>query len=320
MAALALAQYGSGAVITALLHPFGYAKVLMQVGHEPLPAEISKTFIFRKDVLVYPNIFRYMGHIRKVDGFFGLYRGVVPRVLAGTIGNIVQYNIQDKVKIVDKKNKKRDELGTKEEEEEFIPWLKQFAKETTQDTLGRCCGVIVSHPFHVIMVRCMVQFVGRETQYNSVLSSVKEIYHHDGVLGFFSGLVPRVLGEIIAIWVTSFLAKLLNKYFIQEKELKSYTSAACGLFVAHFTYPFTLVTNIMAVSGSGLAAGSPPYMPMYDSWFKCMISLSEDGDLKRGANAFWRFSKSKHLPALTRYRSKPSTTTSYSRPSHHSFK
>ncbi|CAL1532671.1 unnamed protein product [Lymnaea stagnalis] len=318
MAAIALAQYGSGAVITALLHPFGYAKVLMQVGHEPLPPESTRTFLFRKEVYVYPNIFKYIGHIKKVDGFTGLYRGVFPRVLAGTIGNLVQYNIQDLLKS-NEKQKKNDEseASSRLQEEDFVPWLKQFAKETSEDTLCRCCGVIVSHPFHVIMIRSMVQFIGRETQYNSIWSSTKEIYQHDGVLGFFAGLVPRLIGEVIAIWVTTFLAKLINKYCITEKDLKSYTGAACGLIVAHFTYPFTLVTNVMAVSGSGLAAGRDPLMPVYTNWWSCMNSLSADGELKRGANAFWRIYKPKPAIVLTKVRAKP---TGYQKSSHSSYK
>ena len=36
-----------------------------------------------------------VGHIRAVDGFWGMYRGVGPRVIAGTVGNLVQYNVQD---------------------------------------------------------------------------------------------------------------------------------------------------------------------------------------------------------------------------------
>ncbi|XP_059169117.1 mitochondrial carrier homolog 2-like [Physella acuta] len=293
-------------VITALLHPFGYAKVLMKVGHEPLAPESTTTFLFRKDVYVYPNIFKYLGHIKKLDGFTGLYRGVVPRILAGTIGNLVQYNIQDRIKLHEKKPKKwKDELSILDgDDEEFVPRLKQFAKETSEDTLGRCCGVIVSHLFHVIMIRSMVQFIGRETQYNSIWSSTKEIYNHDGILGFFSGLVPRLIGEIIAIWVTSFLAKVINKYLIQENDLKSYTGAACGLVVSHFTYHFTLVTNVMAVNGSGLAAGSYPNMPLYNNWWDCMRYLSSEGDLKRGANAFWRMYKPKPT-VLTKMRPKP---------------
>ena len=34
-----------------------------------------------------------MGHIKEIDGFRGLYRGVIPRVLAGTFGNMVQINV-----------------------------------------------------------------------------------------------------------------------------------------------------------------------------------------------------------------------------------
>ncbi|XP_005103103.1 mitochondrial carrier homolog 2 [Aplysia californica] len=284
--AFALAQYGSGAVITAVLHPFGYAKVLMQMGHEPLQPEVSTTFFFHKQTMTYPNIFKYIGHIKYVDGFWGLYRGVFPRVLAGTLGNLVQYNIQDKFKALRDQKPKGERV--KPEDEDFVPWLQNFAKETSEDTLARCCGVIVSHPFHVIMVRSMVQFVGRETQYNTVWSSVKEIYEHDGILGFFSGLIPRLIGEILTIWLTSFLAQTINKYLVQEKDLKSYTGAACGLVVSHFTYPFTLVTNIMAVNNCGLRASQPPMMPVYNGWVDCLRTLAQEGNIKRGANAFWR--------------------------------
>ncbi|GFS12303.1 mitochondrial carrier homolog 2 [Elysia marginata] len=288
MAALALAQYGSGAALTALLHPFGYAKVLMQVGHEPLAPVPSTTFIFRRDVLVYPNIFKYMGHIKEVDGFRGLYRGVVPRVLAGTFGNMVQINIQGRLKESESKSSKGRDTSA-EDDEEFVPWLQKFAQETSEETISRCCGVIASHPFHVIMVRSMVQFVGRETKYNSIWSSTKEIYEQEGILGFFAGLVPRLIGEVITIWFTNFLARFINKYLVQEK-----------LVVSHLTYPFTLVTNVMAVSGSRLYAGQQPIMPVYKNWTECMSSLSRDGDLKRGASAFWRVYKPRPVQLLAR--------------------
>ncbi|BFZ09450.1 hypothetical protein BsWGS_12488 [Bradybaena similaris] len=289
MVALAMLQYGSGAAITALLHPFGYAKVLMQVGHEPLLPERAKTFFLRKEVLVYPNIFKYIAHIKKVDGLWGLYRGVLPRIVAGTLGNLVQYNIQNRIKLSqEKKTPTETERSHDKIDEDFVAWLKVFAKETSEDTLSRCCGVIVSHPFHVIMVRCMVQFIGREDKYDSIYSSIKEIFDRDGILGFFVGLIPRLIGEVIAIWLTSFLTQVINKYMVQEKDVQSYTGAACGLIVSQFTYPFTLVTNIMAVNNCGLVGGQFPQMPTYSNWFDCMRSLSQEGELKRGASAFWR--------------------------------
>ncbi|GFO42121.1 mitochondrial carrier-like protein 2 [Plakobranchus ocellatus] len=90
----------------------------------------------------------------------------------------------------------------------------------------------------------------------------------------------------------------------QIKDLKSYTGAACGLVVAHFTYPFTLVTNVMAVSGSRLRAGQQPMMPAYKGWTDCFSSLSREGDLKRGASAFWRLYKPRPLQLVARNLSK----------------
>ena len=37
----------------------------------------------------------------------------------------------------------------------------------------------------VISVRCMAQFVGRETIYNTVVDSVVHIYNNEGIKGFY---------------------------------------------------------------------------------------------------------------------------------------
>jgi len=315
MAHVAFVQYGSGALVTALLHPFGYAKVLMQVGHEPLQPTVASAFITNKRFMCYPNIFKYMGHIKQTDGFMGLYRGVFPRVIAGTVGNLVQTNITEVIKA-----NNEDTQARQESEKDLAEWLKQFAITTSEDTLARCCGVLVSHPFHVIMIRSMVQFIGRETKYNTVFSSVREIWEHDGILGFFSGLIPRLVGEVITIWMTAMFSQLLKKYLLEDHaEMNDYTGAACGpikrrylkfiqvknerkkpnkmesaklkymqLVVSNFTYPFTLVANIMAVTNSGLEAGSPPHMQHYTGWLECYSHLSQLGDTKRGAASFRR--------------------------------
>ena len=286
MAAITLAQFGTGALVTATLHPLGFAKVLIQTGYEPLPPK-SSVSLFGKESLVYPNVLQYISHIKKVDGFWGMYRGVFPRVLSGTLGNIVQHNVAEKLKAA--ATDKKTEKSEGEEEDEVVSWLKNFCFDTTQETISRCCGIVVSHPLHVVTVRCMIQFVGRESAYDTVFGSLREIYNNDGILGFFAGLVPRLIGEILTVWITNFLARLLNRYLVEEKDMKSYTAAACGLVVSHFTYPLTLTSNIMAVNGSGLQGASPPRMPRYDSWIDCFSHLHSTGQLKRGASMFWRY-------------------------------
>ncbi|KAL8578918.1 hypothetical protein ACOMHN_001880 [Nucella lapillus] len=287
MAAITLAQYATGAMVTTTLHPLGYAKVLIQAGYEPLPPSPCVS-LFGRESLVYPNVLRYISHIKKVDGFTGLYRGLFPRVLSGTLGNFLQSSVAEKLKaaIADMP---LEEGNEGEEDNELAVFLRGFCIDTAQETVSRCCGIIASHPFQVITVRCMLQFVGRETAYDSLFSSIREVYENDGILGFFAGLMPRLVGEIMMVWVTNLMARLLNRYLVEEKDMKSYTAAACGLVVSHFTYPFTLISNIMAANGSGLLAASPPRVPRYDNWLDCFNDLQAKSQLKRGASMFWRY-------------------------------
>ncbi|KAL3881277.1 hypothetical protein ACJMK2_027733 [Sinanodonta woodiana] len=271
--------YGVGAGVTTLFHPIGYAKVLIQIGHEPIEP-ISSSTIFGKEKLYYPNVFQYISYIKRTDGFFGMYRGLFPRVLGGLVGTAVQ-NAANQYFTPAKAQKEE----TVKNEEEFLDWLKTFAKETSQETVTRCLGIIASQPFHVVMLRSMAQFVGGEKQYSGIYTGLVEIYQTDGISGFFAGLVPRIMGEVIAIWLTNFVASVLNKYFIESKEMKSYTHALCGLFVSVITYPFQLVSNIMGVNGAELVAAPSP---KYTDWRDCWAQLNQQGQLKRGSSIFFR--------------------------------
>lgn len=51
-------NFGMRLGVSSALHPFEYAKVLIQLGHEPLAPHPGRTF-FGRNVLVLPNIFKY---------------------------------------------------------------------------------------------------------------------------------------------------------------------------------------------------------------------------------------------------------------------
>lgn len=51
-------SFGMRLGVQAALHPFQYAKVLIQLGFEPIAARPGRTF-FGKPVMVLPNIFKY---------------------------------------------------------------------------------------------------------------------------------------------------------------------------------------------------------------------------------------------------------------------
>uniref|UniRef100_A0A674P118 Mitochondrial carrier homolog 2 n=1 Tax=Takifugu rubripes TaxID=31033 RepID=A0A674P118_TAKRU len=271
---------GSG--LTVLSHPLMYIKVLIQVGHEPLPPTLGRN-LFGRQVYQLPGLFAYAQHIIRIDGKVGLFKGLGPRLCAGTIGTLVHG------RVVQVSCARR--CGTPEEL--LHQETGQARVLTTREMLARSCATIVTHPFHVITLRCMIQFIGRETKYSGVLDSIVTVYREEGVLGFFAGLIPRLLGDVFSLWICNLLAHFLNTYAIDESmshtgEIRNCSQAVTGFFASMLTYPFVLVSNLMAVNNCGLAGGLPPYASVYPTWVDCWRHLSREGNMSRGNSLFFR--------------------------------
>ncbi|XP_035864422.1 mitochondrial carrier homolog 1 isoform X2 [Sander lucioperca] len=287
-----------GAGVTAITHPLLYVKLLIQVGHEPLPPTVGTT-MFGRRVLYLPGFFSYAHHIVKVDGKRGLFRGLSPRIVSSAISTVVR----SKVKQVELLSK-RDELQTS---------LRKVVKETSHEMIIQCLSRVATHPFHVMSVRCMAQFVGREVKYGGIFSCIVKIFKEEGVAGFYVGLIPHVAGEVLFLWFCNLLAHFINTYavdesvspsplwmleervyerqqamFTQASAIRSYTKFVMGIAVSALTYPFMLVADIMAVNNCGLAAGLPPHSPIFKSWLQCWNHLSHKDQLFRGSSFFFR--------------------------------
>ncbi|XP_013876645.1 mitochondrial carrier homolog 2 [Austrofundulus limnaeus] len=283
---------GSG--LTVASHPLMYIKVLIQVGYEPLPPTLGRD-LFGRPVQQLPGLFAYARHIVKIDGKAGLFSGLGPRLCAGAVGTIVHGKVAQKCQ--EKGTLKV--LGVQQKAAEGS--LQYVVNETTKEMIARSCATIVTHPFHVITLRCMVQFIGRETKYSGVFDSIVTVYREDGILGFFAGLIPRLLGDILSLWICNLLAHVINAYVIDDSmshtgEIKNCSQAVTGFFASMLTYPFTLVSNLMAVNNCGLAGGLPPYASVYPTWVDCWRHLSKAGNMSRGNSVFFR-----KLPAGRKY-------------------
>ncbi|NWR83236.1 MTCH2 protein, partial [Furnarius figulus] len=306
---------GSG--LTVLSQPLMYVKVLVQVGYEPLPPTLGRN-IFGRQVYQLPGLFSYAKHIVKVDGRAGLFKGLAPRLCSSAIGTVVH----SKVLQVDPPDSSLP-LQSGASKKEPVSSLEQVLKETSREMVARSAATLITHPFHVITLRCMVQFIGRETKYSGTLSAFATIYREEGILGFFAGLIPRLLGDILSLWLCNMLAYLINTYALENgvwiwepggtpgmgiqvplllpqvstmTEMKSYSQAVTGFFASMLTYPFVLVSNLMAVNNCGLAGGLLPYAPTYSSWLDCWSQLHREGNMSRGNSLFFR-----KVPAGKRY-------------------
>ncbi|KAG5873024.1 hypothetical protein JTB14_012624 [Gonioctena quinquepunctata] len=269
-------NYALRIIVNTASHPFEYAKVLIQIGYEPIAPRPAKT-LFGKPALKLPNIFEYVKHIKTIDGFQGCYVGLVPKVTGNLLSAVVTQRLSDYLEPPNVEDDYEEEEPTEEQKKA------KFIKGVKCDLITHTAAIIVSQPFHVITVRMMAQFVGRETRYTGIFGSIREVYQQNGVLGFFSGLVPRLLGDILSLLLASSLTFAINYYVIEEKELKVYTSATMTFLATAITYPFQVVSNCMAVTNSGLAAGSR-LMPHYNTWMDCWADFFKESNIM-----FWKY-------------------------------
>lgn len=267
-----------GAGATMIQHPAVYVRLLIQVGHEPLPTSWG-TALFGRRVQYLPGLFSYVRHIVRVDGKCGLFRGLYPHIVSCAICTVVK-----------RKVKQMEIISVKEEQETSLTTL---VKEMSQEMLVHCLSRVACHPFHVLSVRCMAQFVGREVKYSGMLRGMVCIIKEEGLAGLYVGLVPHVLGELLYLCGYNLLCHFINTYtddetLSQASAIRSYTRFVINIAMNLVRAPFMQVANLMALNDCGLAAGLPPYSPVFKSWLHCWSHLHSQGDLFRGTSLFFR--------------------------------
>ena len=167
---------------TTLAHPMEFAKVLIQIGHEPVDPKHTKTLLGRP-ALSLPSVFGYMGHIRRRDGFLGLYRGCTTKIIGLGVSTVVS----DKVKrALEAKHFFVKEPAALERDEDDMTAEERrdkMADDAIKEMAEKLACLILTQPLHVCTVRAMAQFVGNESKYDGILSSIVAIYQENGVLG-----------------------------------------------------------------------------------------------------------------------------------------
>jgi len=278
------------AAATTASHPFQYAKALIQLGYEPLEPSQRKSLL-GKPVLAYPSVFSYVGYIRSRDGFTGLWSGLAPKLCSLGLNHIVQEKFNEVYPAEAELTEEQEEELEEEEKR------RRVVRATTRDIACRITCIVATQPLQVIAYRAMAEFVAGDGKYSGGLTcgiygGLCEILRENGLVGLWSGLAPRVVGEVGVLATTATLTYLVNTYVMKDqemKEMKQYTSHLASLLAGSIFYPFQVVTTCMAVSRSGLPMGYPPCMPFYGSWMDCLQQLRAKNQLKRGSSLLWRY-------------------------------
>jgi len=114
-------------------------------------------------------------YIKSVDGFFGCYRGIFPRICQSIVSQTVYKKIASKNPFFgdygDGKTQteavrlNRARSGAVVRGSQTSEDIETMARHTGWEILSVTASTIASQPFYVICVRSMAQFVGRETKY-----------------------------------------------------------------------------------------------------------------------------------------------------------
>ncbi|NWW45449.1 MTCH1 protein, partial [Pedionomus torquatus] len=226
-------------------------------------------------------------HIVEVDGKRGLFRGLTPRLISSTLSTITRGSVKKgcprrRCRLAE--SRADPSRGMEKEQNGAALCLGGFA--------GRNCWWLQSvwdrESNPCTLAHSSFPFPG-----SGVFSSIGRIFKEEGILGFFVGLVPHILGDVIFLWCCNLLAHFINTYavddnFSQASVIRSYTKFVMGIAVSMLTYPFLLVGDLMAVNNCGLRAGLPPYAPAFTSWVHCWRYLSAQGQLFRGSSLLFR--------------------------------
>ncbi|KAG6797713.1 mitochondrial carrier 2 isoform X1 [Apis mellifera caucasica] len=272
-------------LMNTVSHPIEYAKVLIQIGYEPIPPRPTTT-LFGQPALALPNVFQYVRYIKNVDGFTGCYRGLIPKLCAYTMSAVAFEKTSKSIKFKDEPSKEIYDCDLEESQKH-----KKYIYEFIRDLISRMIGIIVSHPLDVIALRMMAQFVGGETKYKYIINLISfvEVYKENGIMGYYAGLLPRLIGNAAVLMLVSSSTYAIDKYIISDRELKPYAVSTIRFIATTITYPFLVVSHCMAINNCGLIAGLPPQMPIYNSWLDCWSHLSATNQLKRGNSLLWRY-------------------------------
>uniref|UniRef100_A0A0N5AID3 ADP,ATP carrier protein n=1 Tax=Syphacia muris TaxID=451379 RepID=A0A0N5AID3_9BILA len=270
----------------SLFYPLANVKVLMQIGYEPFPLTLGKKFGIGKEQYFLPNAFTYAKNLIKTYSWTCLFNGLDANICYFVTSNGIKFITLDE----HYPNYGGRELNSsiKEDELSDVESRQRVLRNTVRNCTSQIIAVVVARPFAVVMVRKIAQIVGNEAKYSGVISSLILIGREEGPKGLFSGLVPQIIREFLAIVSVNAIMYVGKRLFKREDVAKIFFERAVPMIVNNIFYSYDVVSTVMGVAGSCLAASMLPYSPVFGNWQEAWNYLDAKQGLGRGSRLFLR--------------------------------
>ncbi|CAI2343023.1 unnamed protein product [Caenorhabditis sp. 36 PRJEB53466] len=291
--------------LNSLSLPLTVTRTLIQLGHEPFPLSTGKTLICAgRNAYFLPNVFSYIGQLGKTRGYSTLWTGLDSAIVSLTVQGIASHRTEQYL------DEYYQEVGgprvNYDKEEDALTDSESFRRvlrKGVRDSIIRIVAVTAARPFTVCFIRQIAQIIGNETKYTTCAQALSVIGKQEGPAGLFSGLAPQIVGELLVIWGVHVFTYAVQRVILRTeigdtkqtdeskakaaKDVHKFIHTAVPFLVNSFGYPYSVVSSVMAVAGSGLAVSFLPYSPSFGNWHNAWDYLHPVG-LKRGNRLFLR--------------------------------
>ena len=289
-------SYLTKALLSAPFYPLRLVQKLISMGYEPVAAKRQYSIIYREYRYYYPGVIGYFKGITQQDGWRALYRGVgnaiIDEVLTVTVHSAIQRQVNWGVSKLPLSvvGSGQDVPDTEENIETARALLLRAARMLVVSIITQTTTELVVRPIHVILYRSMAQHVGKENLFSTIWGAAREIYQEEGLSGLYTGIVPVILGHICscflytALWFGFEIVAVNIPYSWGKTVIRGLIEVPIlAYFPRSYSYPFYLMSTLMAVNNCRLKAGLPPQMPVFNGWVDCYHHLRATGQLYRGS-------------------------------------
>ncbi|KAF6768258.1 hypothetical protein AHF37_08834 [Paragonimus kellicotti] len=321
-------------LLRMFVNPFRLSWTLIRLGHEPLsPVRFHSPLALlglTTPIYVYPNILYYTYHIIRTHGLWTvLSTGVFASACIDFASEIFHRVFQRRSKVWqswinlspddlngnDVRTGQCDERPNDDSEESGGHRPSAFQVESQMERARpmvfvrmlieaaslKVWEIFLTQPFLVVMVRQIASVIGGEMQYYWFPMAVISVCKENGFGGFFQGLVPRLLGELIATVAYFSACRFIRRGIVGLKRKRTASLSAAEVLIyfglRNYVYPFELTGCIQSVRGAKLVAAAESNR--FSDWRSLERHLTSSGQANRGWFPFFRSHvQPSHLPQV----------------------
>lgn len=192
---------------------------------EPLPGSVVK----RK----YHGFFGTLSTIFREEGIKGLYRGVVPITIGYLPTWAIYFVVYEEVKNKTSESRHLD----------HFPFMSHMISALTAGAIS----TLATNPIWVVKTRLMTQ-TAKYTTYHGTLDAFRKMYRNEGIMSFYAGLGPALLGLLhvaVQFPLYEYLKTLLKIDETQSKMTQIpqilTASVLAKVFASSITYPHEVI-------------------------------------------------------------------------------